>query len=134
VRPGHPLAARDDIMLRDLADYPLGSPSLWELDGWAAPSALAQIACDDSAALKELALTTDTVLLGMRLAMEPELAQNRLVALPTRLLSGPSRVGVVERRGRSRSASASRLIGEFDKALAPFAVEPEPGDGPAGSP
>jgi hypothetical protein len=77
------------------------------------------IACEDSSTLKHIVLATDAVLLGMGLTMQPELDQRRIVALPIDILQGgKSQVGVIQRTGRTRSVSATRIIAAFDAELA----------------
>jgi DNA-binding transcriptional LysR family regulator len=119
VRAGHPLADRSDVALDDLDAFPLASPALGDHGGILGPKPVSQIACEDSAALKAIALATDAVLLGMNLTMEPELNQGRIVPLPVDLLpGGRAHVGIAQRTARTRSVAAQRIIAGFDAALA----------------
>lgn len=122
VRAGHPLALRADVTAQDLSQFPLAAPALADRAGIFGSRTGAEIACEDAGALKMIALATDAVLLGMSLAMEPELTSGDIIALPSDLLpGGRARVGVVELVARTRSAGAAGIIRGFDSALAEVA-------------
>lgn len=119
VRHDHPLATRPNVRLEDLAAYPLSCTALGDRFGSLANAPASMIACEDSSTLKHIVLATDAVLLGMGLTMQPELDQRRIVALPIDILQGgKSQVGVIQRTGRTRSVSATRIIAAFDAELA----------------
>lgn len=125
VRAGHPLAGRAGLAPDDLAPFSMASPALGEHRALV-PETAAAIACEDSAVLKQVVMATNSVLLGMELAMQPELAEGRMVKLALELSAGGySKVGVVERRGCTRGAVAARLVAAFSAALG---VEGTPSD------
>jgi DNA-binding transcriptional LysR family regulator len=118
VRSGHPLALRADVTAEDLSPFPLAAPALAGRAGIFGSRTGAEIACEDVGALKMIAMATDAVLLGMGLAMEPELTRGDLVALPSGLMpGGRARVGLVELIARTRSIGASAIIEGFELAL-----------------
>lgn len=123
VRRDHPLTRHAAIEEADLRSYPLASTALGAQREFLPGKAGGSITCEDCAALKQVALATDAVLLGTNLSMQPELGEGRLVALPERLMpNGRSRVGAVRRKGRTQSAATRRIVAAFDAELAPYAV------------
>lgn len=123
VRRGHPLTCCEVIEEADLRGYPLASAALGTQRGFLPGESGGSITCEDCAALKQVALATDAILLGTDLSMQPELGDGRLVALPDRLMpGGRSQVGAVWRAGRTQSAAARLIVAAFDAELAPHAV------------
>lgn len=123
VRLGHPLAGLAGAEAADLHAYPLASVALGAQRSLLPGEVGGSITCEDCAALKQVVLATDAILLGTNLSMQPELAEGRLVALPGNLLpGGQSQVGVVRRPGRSQSAAASRIVAAFEAQLRPYAI------------
>lgn len=121
VRRGHPLTEIAAVEEEHLQAYPLASAALGDQGANLPGEAGSSITCEDTAALKQVALATDAVLLGMALAMQPELDQGAIVALPDRLLpGGRSQVGAVHRVGRSQSVAARRVISAFAAELGPY--------------
>lgn len=121
VRRGHPLTEIAAVEEEDLRAYPLASAALGDQGASLPGEAGSSITCDDCATLKQVALATDAVLLGMALSMQPELDQGSIVALADRLLpGGRSEVGVVHRVGRSQSLAARRIITAFAAELEPY--------------
>jgi DNA-binding transcriptional LysR family regulator len=124
VRRDHPLTHRAEIEAADLGGYPLASAALGAQREILSGEAGGSVTCEDCAALKQVALATDAVLLGTDLSVQPELDQGQLVALPERLMPGArSRVGAVQRAGRTQSAAARRIVAAFAAELAPYAVK-----------
>jgi DNA-binding transcriptional LysR family regulator len=123
VRRDHPLTRCAPIEEADLCSYPLASTALGAQREFLPGEAGGSITCEDCAALKQVVLATDAVLLGTDLSMQPELGEGRLIALPEHLMPGArSRVGAVRRAGRTQSAAARRIIAAFDAELVPYAV------------
>ena len=123
VRRDHPLTRRAEIEEADVRGYPLASAAMGAQREFLPAAAGGSITCEDCAALKQVTLATDAVLLGTDLSVQPELDQGQLVALPERLMPGArSRVGAVQRAGRTQSAAARRIAAAFAAELAPYAV------------
>lgn len=123
VRANHPLMRRAVIKDDDLRAYPLASTALGANSEALPGESGRAITCEDCATLKQVALATDAVVLGMSLSMQPELDEGRIVTLPTGLVpDGRSHVGVVQRAGRTRTAAAQRIIAAFDAKIAVHAI------------
>jgi DNA-binding transcriptional LysR family regulator len=122
-RADHPLAGRAAVAEGELCAYPLASIALGASGAGIPGESGRAITCEDCATLKQIALGTDAIILGMSLSMQPELDEGRITALPVPLVPGGcSRVGVVQRAGRTRSAAAQRIIAAFDAEIAKHAV------------
>jgi DNA-binding transcriptional LysR family regulator len=127
VRRSHPLLAQG-LAPAELARFPLASAALGAERDRLWGDAGRSITCEDYVTLKQIALATDAVLLGLNLSMQPELGSGDLAALPARFLpAGCAQVGVVHRTGRSQSVAARRIIAAFDAELAPHAISADEG-------
>lgn len=121
VRAGHPLSGKIGVTFDDLAGFPLASPALDPQMGGLAGRQT--IACGDCAALKQLVVASDAVMIGMSLSVTPEVAAGSMVRLMGEGLAiASSPVGLVRRSTRTLSASARRIASAFDAILASHAL------------
>lgn len=122
VRAGHPLAKQSGLTSADLANYPLASPDLGRPPGAGWSTESLGIACEDVATLKRLTLASDTVLLAIGFALEPELGNGQLVRVLGASDDGLAHVGIVEHAGRTRSPAAERVLRGFSEKLSALAA------------
>jgi len=120
VRAGHPLAGMAEVTPADLASYPLASTALGT--DLADLMAMQTVTCEVSPALKQAILVSDAVMIGMSIAVEPELSAGGIVRLRGDVLPvREARVGLVRRSSRTLTAGARRVATTFDAVLAPYA-------------
>lgn len=120
VRPGHPLADRQEVALAELPAYGLASvrlpPSLSSLIqrdlGLAEPGRhLLDLECDDVETLKRVTYRTDTVLAATYPAVQADLDAGRLVPVQTAGAQAlRSAVSLVRLNGRTLSPMADWLV------------------------
>jgi DNA-binding transcriptional LysR family regulator len=132
MRPDHPLAGRDRLSFSDCAQYPLIMPradlSLHDLltpllrRHRGAVEVMAEVS--SLILMKQLTLRTGAICFQTRLALEDELKDGRLVALPLQS-GGPilTELGVFVRAGRSLPGSVSAFLALAGEALAQIATE-----------
>lgn len=121
VRRKHPLAKRPGCTMKELLSYTLLSPQIAESDRTHAKKVLGldpsdawppTIFCDDIAALRQLALETNGVLLGPQAAVREECASGRLIELQPKGVKGGgmAKVAIATLTGRSLSPAAAMVI------------------------
>ncbi|MBG9387827.1 LysR family transcriptional regulator [Caenimonas aquaedulcis] len=128
VRKGHPLRDRRSVSMADVAPYKLALGRLPEevqalllrLMGRRPEEGLpVALECDDTTALKAVALATDTVMVGTPAIVKAEVAAGRLHPLEVRdLPPQASEVGVSSLRGRSLSPIAEYAVGFLGNYMA----------------
>jgi len=132
MRPDHPLAGRERLSFSDCAQYALIMPradlSLHEL---ITPllrrhRGMVEVVAEASSLvlMKQLTLRTGAICFQTRLALEEELKDGRLVAVPLQS-GGPivTDLGVFVRAGRSLPGSVSAFLALAGEALAQIATE-----------
>jgi DNA-binding transcriptional LysR family regulator len=128
VRAGHPLLARKSVVMADLVPFRLALGrvpdevksillKLMRLDpGSELPVA---VECDDAAALKAVALSTDAVLAITPVAVQHELESGELALVVPKDLPAPgTEVGVTSLRGRTLSPIAEYAVGFLTELMA----------------
>lgn len=134
MRPDHPLAAREKVSFSDCAQYPLILPRAdLSLHDLLAPlhqrhrGAIEVMAEVSSLILmKQLTLRTGAICFQTRLALEEELKDGRLAAVPLQG-GGPivTELGVFVRAGRSLPGSVSAFLALASEALTQSGAEEE---------
>lgn len=127
-RAGHPLLAREGLVLQDLAGYPVAVPTLPERmpDELRAFSSSGWIRCDDLYVLKRVVLSSNAVGLQSRRTASPEIGTGELRELTIQGSEIVSRPGVVVARGRRLSPAVAPLVDELRAADAWLAAEEAP--------
>ncbi len=129
VRGGHALAHSDKVSVEELKAHPVLSLPIPDVSqsnhlrwlGLSKASALPiSVTADDSAALKDLALATDAVLILPHALIADELAAGKLVELPVKGLrhEGSVDVCLVSLARRTPSPAAAMIISQLEGQIA----------------
>jgi DNA-binding transcriptional LysR family regulator len=133
VRPAHPLLALDAVQKADLSQYPIISVRAteqiehqhWDVIEQLRVDALKQtIRCDDIYILKEVALSTDAILITTQSSIVGDLAAGKLQELVVRDMRKASvNMIIVSLANRSLSPAAALVIEKFRQLAGPMSAQ-----------
>lgn len=117
VRAGHPLADRADLLIRDLADFPIVDSSN-RFGDYYFNTDLPGVICDNHDILRTVALGSDAIWVSSSAFVQKEIRQGTLCVLDVCDLKFEySRVSVISHKARTLSPAANHIIAQVETIL-----------------